>query len=806
MPSIKDIVYNRKQAADYVRSKGGKGTDNELVSQYISDNPDDASALTLPDISPTKSFVRGLGAGATGEIMSKVAPSVFGTPEDLLAAEAVNPRAYLAGDIAGSVAQTLPLMMIPGVGEAKAAQLLSKVPRIAKTTGLTAKTLPTVQKVAQASTISGGLRGAGTTEEGADIGQYGENILGGALREGTLGTILGTPATSRTAKALKTGLVSYGLGSAFLEPEVDSNLIGLGALGAAGSRFVPATLSPSFYGKLAVGSLGKVATGGTSKNLLARISGIKDKEQFSQIAKDSNAIDKILKDIETTPIAEKHKILYDRLDDLAIANQNRLAMAETAVANIKENAPKERAQKIADKTKDVLEKINNIFLENRNPASKASADATRRMEEIYKANSKIATQGDTLKVSNLNKFIDQRIDDLKVGGSMPTSPDSRRAISLLNNIKKQINIQGQQTKIVDQFGNQISRAPQEKLPVDTYLKIKDDIADSLTSFKPNQKKITASQKSLLDVKDLIDKTLKSNMSLLTDPAVKQEFELASKASQELARKAAISGKAFSPESVESTLSSLMKQNATQDLSTLQKNRLAALETASKLTRKPGVVEDILSLREAVAKPVDLSIPTEIQSQLAQAQEMKKILKPETLTMKLTKPTQEYIPETKNLPKIEKFREDLLKQTGDPMYEKPLAADIDELKTRRFLGASTNRGSDISNFFVNTAGAAGEAVAGTPGRVVGNILGRAASDEATEGSTWALKTLKKGYDAQKTLQDVIAGDPKLAQTPAQRYVPDAIKNMSPKNFAIFNYLMGTRSLDYRKKTGLAEEGK
>lgn len=802
MPSIKDIIQNRSKVVEHLKSQGIKGTDEELVSQYASEYPDFAKSLTLPDISPTKSFVRGLGAGATGEIMSKVAPSVFGTPEDLLAAEAVNPRAYLAGDIAGSVAQTLPLMMIPGIGEAKAAQLLSKVPRIAKTTGLTAKTLPMVQKVAQASTISGGLRGAGTTEEGADIGQYGENILGGALREGTLGTILGAPATSRTAKALKTGLVSYGLGSAFLEPEVDSNLIGLGALGAAGSRFVPATLSPSFYGKLAVGSLGKAATGGTSKNLLARISGIKDKEQFSQIAKDSNAIDKILKDIETTPIAEKHKILYDRLDDLAIANKNRLAMAETAVANIKESAPKERAQKIADKTKDVLEKINNIFLENRNPASKASADATRQMEAIYMKYPEIATQGNALSISNLNNVINEKISNLMVGKAKPSSSNSRKAIALLKNIKEQLG----ETQAPEYRNIFLPNKPPDKLPVESYIKIKNDIAASLENFKPNERKVTASQKSLLDVKDIIDKNLKANMALIEDPADRQAFELASKASREFARKAAISGNIFSPESVESTLSSLMKQNITQDLSTLQKNRLAALETASKLSGKPGITQDILSLREAVAKPVDLSIPTEIQSQLAQAQEMKKILKPETLTMKLTKPTQEYVPETKNLPKIEKFREDLFKQTGDPMYEKPLAADIDELKTRRFLGASTNRGSDISNFFVNTAGTAGAVVAGEPGRFAGNILGRALSDDATEGGTFALKTLKKGFDAQKTLQDFIAGNPKVAQTPAQRYVPDAIKNMSPKNFAIFNYLMGTRSLDYRKKTGLAEEGK
>lgn len=799
MPSIKDIIQNRKKVVESLRNEGVEGADEDLINIYTSSYPKASKALKLPDISPTKSFIRGLGAGATGEIMSKVAPSVFGTPEDLLAAEAVNPRAYLAGDIAGSVAQTLPLMMIPGIGEAKAAQLLTKVPRIAKTTGLTAKTLPTVQKVAQASTISGGLRGAGTTEEGADIGQYGENILGGALREGTLGTILGTPATSRTAKALKTGLVSYGLGSAFLEPEVDSNLIGLGALGAAGSRFVPATLSPSFYGKLAVGSLGKAATGGTSKNLLARISGIKDKEQFSQIAKDSNAIDKILKDIDATPIAEKHKILYDRLDDLAIANKNRLAMAETAIANIKENAPKERAQKIADKTKDVLEKINNIFLENRNPASKASADATRQMEAIYMKYPELATSGEGLRASNLTKVINNKIGELKVGGAMPSSDNSKKAINLLNNIKDQI-AKGQ---LPDPY---MAGKKLEKLPVKTYLKIKNDIAESLENFNPNEKKVTPSQKSLLDVKDIIDKNLKANMALIEDPADRQAFELASKASRELARKAAISGKAFSPESVESTLSSLMKQNITQDLSTLQKNRLAALETASKLSGKPGITQDILSLREAVAKPVDIAIPTEIQSQLAQAQEMKKILKPETLTMKLTKPTQEYIPETKNLPKIEKFREDLFKQTGDPMYEKPLAADIDELKTRRFLGASTNRGSDISNFFVNTAGTAGAVAAGEPGRFVGNILGRALADDATEGGTFALKTLKKGFDAQKTLQDFIAGNPKVAQTPAQRYVPDAIKNMSPKNFAIFNYLMGTRSLDYRKKTGLAEEGK
>lgn len=859
MPSIKDIIYNRKQAADYVRSKGGKGTDDELISQYISDNPDDASVLKLPNISPLGSAVRNVAYGLTGGLSTKVFPDILGSQEQIEADIAVNPRASLAGDIGGSIIQTAPLMMIPGVREARAAQLLSKVPRLAKATGLTAETLPNVLKVARASTISGGVRGAGTTEEGSDVSQYLENIGKGALSEGALGTAFGIPAASKTMRGLKAGAVGYGLGEGFIGE--DSGTL-TGGLAAAGS-LIPA--SGSSYVPRALGALGRSMTSERGKGFMARLAG-SNPEEFKKVASDAKTIDRLVKDIKEIPIGEKQAQLYDRITAIQNYNTNKLQEAELAIKTLKEEAkinrltkiegktkeaasalkkfkeeaPIKRATELANKTKDVLGKIDNLLSENKNLASRASANATRRMENIYAQFPEVATQGEALKVTNLVNNITQQINNMMIGGKKPTDPDARKAITSLNNIKNQL--LGAKAKLnppVEQPSNlqmRLGMRPQvtqeiDKLPVQDYLKIKNDIADTLVNFSPNQKKITASQQSLLNVKDLIDKTLKSNMEFIPDPVAKAEFKAASNEAIDLARAAAVSGKGFStPEKIESSLKGLMKTDITGDLTALQKARIGALEKTAKLAGKTGITEDIMQLRalknqpidltvpeyitsqiksakELKRQPLDVTIPNEIQSQLAEAQLTKGTLgtnpaSVKSLLEKISKPGEQFIPEKRSIPQIEALREKALAETQDPIFRTPLTEDIQNYQTRRFLEAPTNRGSDISNALTYIGSTAGDMILGPVGRLAGSIFGRAAAkDVADRGSVVALKATKWGLDKNQALKEHIAQNPNALKNYGQVY-SEAINKMSPNNFARFNFLLGSNSLGYRRSMGLA----
>lgn len=810
MPSIKDIVGNRNKVITGLKSKGYGGTDEELINMYSASYPEATDALKLPNISPLGSAGRNIAYGLTGGLSTKTLPDILGSQEQIEADIAVNPRASLAGDIGGSIIQTAGLMMLPGAREARAAQLLSKVPRLAKATGLTAETLPNVLKIARASTISGGARGAGTTEEGSDVSQYLENIGKGALSEGALGTAFGIPAASKTMRGLKAGAVGYGLGEGFIGE--DSGTL-TGGLAAAGS-LIPA--SGSSYIPRALGALGRGMTSERGKGFMARLAG-SNPEEFKKVASDAKTIDRLVKDIKEIPIGEKQAQLYDRITAIQNYNTNKLQEAELAIKTLKEEAPKKKAMELANKTKDVLGKIDNLLSENKNLASRASANATRRMENIYAQFPEVATQGEALKVTNLVNNITQQVNNMMIGGKKPTDPDARKAITSLNNIKNQL--LGAKTKLnppVEQPSNlqmRLGMRPQvtqeiDKLPVQDYLKIKNDIADTLVNFSPNQKKITASQQSLLNVKDLIDKTLKSNMEFIPDPVAKAEFKAASNEAIDLARAAAVSGKGFStPEKIESSLKGLMKTDITGDLTALQKARIGALEKTAKLAGKTGITEDIMQLRAMKNQPLDLTIPNEIQSQLAEAQLAKGTLGTNPATVKsilekISKPGEQFIPEKRSIPQIEALREKALAETKDPIFRTPLTEDIQNYQTRRFLESPTNRGSDISNALTYIGSTAGDMILGPVGRLAGSIFGRAAAkDVADRGSVVALKATKWGLDKNQALKEHIAQNPNALKNYGQVY-SESINKMSPNNFARFNFLLGSNSLGYRRSMGLA----
>lgn len=805
MPSVKDIQYNRKQAADYMKKVGVSGNEDDLVNEYIKNNPDDADALMLPEMSQLKSAALGIGSGLTGGLGTKVAPSVFGTKEELELAEAMNPRSFLAGDIAGSIAQTAPLMLIPGVGELKAAQLLAKAPKIAKVTGLTSKTLPMVQKVGQASAISGGIRGAGTTEEGADVNQYLENIGKGALTEGALGTAFGIPAASKTGKALKAGVVGYGLGEGFIDEGAGLPIGGLAAAGSAlpvsGSSILPRAL----------GAVGRTLTSERGKGITARLAGA-NPEEFKKIASDPDQITKIIKDIKNVPIGEKQAQLFDRITAIQNYNTNKLQEAELAVKTLKDEAPKKKAMEVASKSKEILSKIDDIFKDKQNLASKQSAEATRQVEQFYIKNPKVALQGDALSIPNLIKDIDRRINSLKVNGKAPSSPDSRKAIATLKNIKNQIMpAEPVSTGLLDASGAPIltSQATPEKLSVRKYLQIKDDIADMLLNFKPGGGKVSNYEKNLLGIKQLIDNTLKTNMQNIEDPAIRDAFNQAVADSQRYAKAAGIGGKYYStPEKAESTLKSLIKMDPVlQDLTAVQKAKIRGLEEAAQLANQPGISSDIRRLRSMQQAPVDVNIPNEIQSQLAESQMGKQMIGTNPATVKsllekISKPGEQFIPEKRSIPQLEGLREKAFAETNDPIFRAPLTEDVKAYQTRRFLESPTNRGSDISNWLTSLGGSAGNLVLGGAGRVAGSIFGRAAAkDVADRGAVVALKATKWGIDKDKALQKYIAQNPDATRNVGQAY-SEAVDKMSPRTFAIFNYLMGTQDLGYRKVTGQA----
>ena len=865
MPSIKDIVGNRNKVITGLKSKGYGGTDEELINMYSASHPEATDALKLPNISPLGSAGRNIAYGLTGGLSTKTLPDILGSQEQIEADIAVNPRASLAGDIGGSIIQTAGLMMLPGAREARAAQLLSKVPRLAKATGLTAETLPNVLNIARASTISGGARGAGTTEEGSDVGQYLENIGKGALSEGALGTAFGIPAASKTMRGLKAGAVGYGLGEGFIGE--DSGTL-TGGLAAAGS-LIPA--SGSSYIPRALGALGRGMTSERGKGFMARLAG-SNPEEFKKVASDAKTIDRLVKDIKEIPIGEKQAQLYDRITAIQNYNTNKLQEAELAIKTLKEEAkinrltkiegktkeaasalkkfkeeaPIKRATELANKTKDVLGKIDNLFSQNKNLASRASASATKKVEDIYRQFPDIATQGDKLKVTNLVNDIDQRIKGLMIGGKKPSDIDARKTISYLKNIKSQL--QGAKSKLnppVEQavqpsnLQRMLGMRPQaveriekvDKLPVEDYLKIKNDIANTLSGFKPGQEKVSISNKNLLEVKDLIDKTLKSNMEFIPDPVAKAEFQSASKTAVDLARVASVSGKRFStPELAESSLKGLLKPDITGDLTTAQKTRISALGKTAKLAGQPDFTEDIMQLRalknqpidltvpeyitsqiklakELKRQPLDVTIPNEIQSQLAEAQLAKGTLGTNPATVKsilekISKPGEQFIPEKRSIPQIEALREKALAETKDPIFRTPLTEDIQNYQTRRFLESPTNRGSDISNALTYIGSTAGDMILGPVGRLAGSIFGRAAAkDVADRGSVVTLKATKWGLDKNQALKEHIAQNPNALKNYGQVY-SESINKMSPNNFARFNFLLGSNSLGYRRSMGLA----
>lgn len=834
MPSIKDIVYNRKQAADYMKKIGGTGSDDELVSQYIKENPDDAQALSLPNISKTKSAALGFGSGITGGIGSKALPSIFGTQEELALAEQVNPKSFAAGDIAGSLTQTAPLMMIPGVGELKAAQLLSKVPKLAKTTGLTAKTLPQLQKVAQASTISGGLRGVGTTPEGASAGEYAENILGGALKEGTLGTIFGVPSQSKTAQALKTGLVGYGLGSTFGDEEgTTASALGLAGLASPLARRVPMNMS-AYFNKPLLGlgqAPAKAITSDTGKSMVAGFFGV-NPVAFKEIANDEKQVVKILRDINKTPLEEKQKDLISRLEAIRSINLDNLQKAETAKASLVSEAKINKVNDYQNRANNIVSTIQNLFTDPKNPASTfnpasiASAKARSQAEQSLIKAGESAIQGDNLNVSNILKPLIGTISKYKIqsptGKSIvPKTGEGRQVVNTLNKYVDDIkalqskniqNIPGTGMTSFEMKMAGIKPKPIDlpnKLSPEDYLTLKKNIEFDLQSFKPGEQRPKAVTKALLDVKQMIDEQLKANVP---------EFKAGMKEAEKLQKIASTSAKKFiGPEGIkaEKALESMAKIGPSGMPETLTRQQMVdigRLSQAQQLaTGQSTLGQQIMGLRkEAVAPLEQTAVGAEktslsqalqpIEQQIQEASGVRAILpterSPETVLRGMTKPQEGYSFYKEKIPQIEQARERIAKQVGSPELTKPLTEDLKNYQVRRFLESPVNRGSDVSNALVNIGGTIGS-IFGKPGQLAGQIFGRSqARDVAEKGGERALRTVNWANNYQKRLQNYIARNPEAAKYYGEGMF-NAIERMSPRSFAIFNYLMSSKNQDYRK---------